>query len=98
MDMVVMQRAINMMTLDQLREVNRRVCNAINEHHAQIQRRAAAKFKVGDLVEFTSEKLGRRIRLRIERINLKSLSGTEFNDPTRTWRVSPNLCRLVGAT
>lgn len=54
-------------------------------------------FKRGDLVEFYAPKHGKHIKVVVNRINDKSLSCHEFDDPKRKWRVGPSLCRLVGA-
>lgn len=49
-----------------------------------------AKFKLGDLVEFTNTRNGEKVRGRVVRKNAKTL-GLD-----NRWRVSPQLCRLVG--
>lgn len=85
------------MNLEQLRSVNRQLVGEINHRHAQASAKAAARFKIGDLIEFTDDRRGRKVRATVERINAKSLSVREFHPPNMPWRVSPNLCRLVGA-
>lgn len=97
MNIEAISNAINKLNLEQAREVNRLICQRIKHLHAETDRKAAAKFKVGDLVDFVSDKLGRKVRIRIERINAVSLSGREVDGLKRPWRVSAHLCRLVGA-
>lgn len=57
--------------------------------------RPATSFKIGDLVEFYGK--GRTVRIQVERINPKTLGGHEPGLRHMRWRVSPSLCRLVGA-
>jgi hypothetical protein len=91
------------LNLEQLREVNRLACARINELHRVKAHEALRKFAVGDLVEFTSDKLARKVRMRVDRINGKSLSGLEVGAGLPSdriggkWRASPHLCRLVGS-
>lgn len=88
--------AMQEMTLQELREVNRLNCGLIQKAHAERQQKLLSKFKVGDLVEFINGK-GGRTRIRVSRINAKTLSGNEVEGSKSPWRVSPSLCRLVGA-
>lgn len=97
MNVAAIGTALQKMDLNNLRELNRLVVEQIRERHREVDRKAAAKFKVGDLVEFTSDKHHRRVRIRIERINAVSLSGREIDGAKMPWRVSAHLCRLVGA-
>lgn len=90
------------MNLEQMREVNRLAIERINSLHRERQATVMRKFTHGDLVEFTSDKQARVVRLRVERLNQKSLSGVEVDSahpraqPGLQWRVSPSLCRLLG--
>lgn len=89
------------LNLEQLREVNRLACARINELHRAKTHDALRKFNTGDLVEFTSDRDARKVRMRVDRINSKSISGVEVNagHPGQRvgckWRASPHLCRLV---
>ena len=85
------------MTLEQLREANRTLVGEINQRHAAAAAKAAARFRIGDLIEFVDDRRGRKVRARVERINTKSLSCKEVDGVHTPWRVSPNLCRLVGS-
>lgn len=97
MDTTAIRAAVGKMNLEQLREVNRIVVGAINGHHAARAQAAAARFKIGDLIEFTDDKRHRKVRARVNRINQKTLGCTEVDGLRMNWRVSPNLARLVGA-
>ena len=97
MDYTALATTLNRMNLEQLREVNRLVVNQINHLHRQSDARALTRFKVGDLIEFTSDKHARKVRARVERINQKSLSCAEVDGLRMQWRVSPNMCRLLGS-
>lgn len=57
----------------------------------QRQARAAEAFRPGDVVQFTS-KYGTPISIRVERVNIKTLVGTELDNPALKWRVAPTLC------
>lgn len=97
MDYTALATTFNNMSLEELREVNRLVINQINHLHRQRNTKALARFMVGDLVEFTSEKSLRQVRARVERINQKNLTLREIEGAPVFWRVRPNMCRLVGA-
>ncbi len=97
MDYTALASSLNKMNLEQLREVNRLVVNQINHIHRQRTAAAVAKFKVGDLIEFVDDRRGRKVRARVDRINQKTLGCHELDGIQMPWRVSPNLCRLVGA-
>lgn len=97
MDSLALATALNKMNLEQLRDVNRLVVNQIRYLHAKREAAAIAKFKVGDLIEFVDNRVGRKIRAQVDRINAKSLGCHEVDGSRMPWRVSPNLCRLVGA-
>lgn len=97
MDYTALATTFNNMSLEELREVNRLVINQINHLHRQRDTKALARFMVGDLVEFTSEKSLRRVRARVDRINQKTLTLKEIEGAPVFWRVPPSMCRLVGA-
>lgn len=53
---------------------------------------AAAQYRPGDVAQFFSAKHGRTIKIIIDRINTKTVSGTEVVEAGRRgtqWRVSP---------
>lgn len=97
MDYVALSGAFNKMSLEQLREINRMVVTRINHLHTQRDMQAISKFRVGDLIEFVDNKRARKVQARIDRINTKSISCHELTGVKTPWRVSPHLCRLVGA-
>jgi hypothetical protein len=89
------------LSLAELRQLNKSVVNSINSHMAIKQRLAMNTLRVGALAEFTNSKTGRRIRIRIEKLNSKTVSGREIHIPDgtprmETWRVSPSLLSVVG--
>lgn len=85
------------MTLEQLRVANRVLVGEINQRHAVTAAKAMERLRVGDLIEFTDDKRGRKVKARIERINQKSVSCREIDGLQIPWRVAPSMCRLVGA-
>ena len=88
---------ISTMGLPDLQELNRHTVHRIRQLHAARAVAAAAKFKIGDLVEFVDNRRGQKVRIRISRINTKTLSGNEVDGIQVPWRVPPTMCRLVGA-
>ena len=96
MTTVEMDQHLNKMTLAELREFNRKAVGRIRLLTTQASM-AAAKFKVGDLVEFVDDRRGVKVKARVDRINTKSLSCHEITGLQIPWRVAPTLCRLVGA-
>lgn len=97
MTTVEMDQHLDKMTLAELREFNRKVVGRIRLLNTQASMAAAAKFKVGDLVEFVDDRRGVKVKARVDRINTKSLSCHEITGLQIPWRVAPTLCRLVGA-
>lgn len=68
---------------------------AVGRIQAACQARTRSSFRHGQKVEFVAR--GRTVRMVIERINDKTLGGTEV-ETTRAgmkWRVAPSLCRIV---
>jgi len=98
MNLPALQAALNKMTEDQLRDVNRIVCSAIRDRMRQNSRAVMRSFRHGQIVSFWSKK-GRMVKIRIDRFNEKSVSGTEIlSDGSigfTTWRVSPGLLRAA---
>ena len=97
MTTVEMDQRLDKMTLAELRELNRKVVGRIRLLNTQASMAAAAKFKVGDLVEFIDDKRGVKVKARVDRINTKSLSCHEITGFKIPWLVAPTLCKLVGA-
>lgn len=80
----------------ELHEVNRLVVSQINYMNRIEQSKSASRFGIGDRAAFRESKFGRLVTIRIDRINQKTISGTELNADGnviagRTWRVSPSL-------
>jgi hypothetical protein len=57
---------------------------------------AGARFRPGDVAQFYCAKKGRTITIKINKINLKSVNGTDVATGT-PWRVSPQLLKPVPA-
>lgn len=87
---------VSRMSLTELQELNRKVVSRIRVIHADRDRAALARFKVGDLVEFVDEAARKKVRARVSRINAKSLVCNELGGLQIPWRVPPASCRLVG--
>jgi hypothetical protein len=94
MDMSKLRTVFQALTADQLRQANRELVHILRFKDAQEQQAAARQFNVGDVVEFQSK--GRMVRIRVDRFNTKSLSGTVVGG-LATWRVAPSLCHRVAA-
>lgn len=95
--------AIDAMMPNQLLEVQRHVASRL-AHLAKttpmgfmLTPGRTSGFKRGDLVEFHSTRFGKQIKVIVDRVNDKTLSCREFDNPERKWRVAPSFCRLVGA-
>ena len=61
----------------------------------QLQENAALEFRVGDLVEFTPKRTGRKTRGVVLKKNRTTIQ-VFVKETNVTWRVSPGLLRLVG--
>jgi len=88
--------AVADMSVDNLRALNRIVVARINHIQREKTAIAAREFQPGDMVNFTG-KDGRLVTMAVERINSKSIGGTEVragHRPTK-WRVHPTFCTLV---
>jgi hypothetical protein len=89
-------------TLDvtQLRQLNSMVVGHINNANGVRQLQAMNKLRVGSTVEFMSSKQHRIVRMRIDRLNTKTVSGTELNRVDNrpmmaTWKVAPSMLTVV---
>lgn len=89
-------------TLDmtQLRQLNSMVVGQMNSHQHVKQMQAMVKLRVGAIAEFTSSKLHKVIRVRITKLNLKTVSARQINIPDgtdmmATWKVAPSLLTMV---
>ncbi|WP_162098833.1 hypothetical protein [Cupriavidus taiwanensis] len=87
---------LRLLSDDALRTLNHAVVGVIRERQAAKQREVAISLRIGGIASFYSRKDGKTVKIRIDRLNMKTVSGTEV-DPTthkptfRTWRVSPSL-------
>ena len=102
--MIDLKNRISLLNIFQLQEIQRAVQSRMNLLAPRIAPTAPAfpastkgEFRRGDLVEVYSATKGRTVRMRIDRINAKTLGGHEEGSPHLMWRASPGLCRLVGA-
>jgi hypothetical protein len=88
------------LNVSELRQLNSEVVSHINHQVSLIQRKAMLNLRVGSLAEFTNSRTGRTVRVRIEKMNSKTVSAREINipdgtDKMETWRVSPSMLRPV---
>lgn len=93
MDFTLMLQSVSSLGVDQLRELNKEVVERMRYRDRIKQQSAARAIRVGDLMRFNS-KYGSIKTIRVEKINTKTVSGTEIQDGTVTrnqWRVSPSM-------
>lgn len=88
------------LSVEQLRNINSDVVSHINHRQRLTQMKAMTSLHVGQLVEFTSSKLHKTIRIRITKLNQKTVSGRQINIPDGTdmmgeWKVAPSMLRTV---
>lgn len=94
-------RAILPMLNEQtLRQINGDVVDRLRMMQTQHQQKAMQNLRVGSVAEFYSTKHGRLVRMKVERLNTKSVSGIELNrvdnTPTMTkWKVAPSFLKVV---
>lgn len=84
----------------QLREVNNDVIAHLNHQQRIRQMDAMRTLRVGTIAEFTSSKLHKTIRIRVTKLNQKTVSGQQINiadgtDMMASWNVAPSLLRVV---
>ena len=89
------------MTAQELRQVNSDVVAHLNHRQGLTQTSAMANLRVGTIAEFNSSKLNKTIRIRITRLNQKTVTGQQIHipdgtDTIGTWKVAPSLLRVVG--
>lgn len=89
-------------TLDatQLRQLNAMVVGRINNLHSIKQLQAMNKLREGATAEFMSSKQHRIVRIRIDKLNTKTVSGTELNRVNNTpmmatWKVAPSMLTVI---
>lgn len=78
---------------EQLRNLNRAVCDEIRTRLANESYERACKFRVGQVVQFR-DKQGKTRLIKVERINVKSVSGKEVGG-YMNWRVHPSLISVA---
>jgi hypothetical protein len=75
------------------REDLTQIYDAMKKRYNTIAFEASRAFRIGDKVEFTSQRTGERIVGTVRTINTKSLS---LDVPgTAGWRVNPSCCKKV---
>lgn len=94
----LIQRSLGLLSEAELRTLNTAVCERIRAANRAKTQEQMSAFYVGDLVEF-HDRTGECVRVRVERLNVKTMSGVEIDGPRkgRNWRVHPSFCRLVGS-
>lgn len=78
-------------------EDRRAISEAFNSVRKDASRQAAAGLRIGDTVEFFSEKQYRTVRARITKVNRMTIHCTDVNSGTK-WRCSPGLVKKVTDT
>lgn len=91
---------LSLLSDDALRTLNNAVVQILRQRQTAKQREAANQLHFGGIASFYSRKDGKTIKIRVDRMNLKTVSGTEVDPIThkptsRTWRVSPSLLTAV---
>lgn len=92
--------AVRTLDASELRLVNNAIVQSINNKNAMIQRQAMSNLRIGSIAKFANSKTGRDVHIRVTKFNTKTVSGQAINiadgtDTIGTWRVSPNLLRVV---
>lgn len=90
---------LNAMNEEDLRRLNSMVVGVIRDKSANKAWESARRFIIGQTVQFR-DKQGRLRKMTIDRINTKSISGTEteanpITGRRGTWRVHPELLSAV---
>jgi len=98
--MAVNYEALNKMSDEQLRELNSGIIAVLRQRQTFRMQSVLTGFKVGDKVEFHSNKFGgTTVTARITKLNQKTCSCVELlksgADSNRTWRVAATLLHRV---
>jgi len=84
----------------ELRQLNSAACEMLRSANHIKQIRAGSQFHIGQNVKFTS-KHGREIVISIDKINAKTIHGTELAADgsigrfAPRWKVSPSMCKAI---
>jgi hypothetical protein len=85
---------IDAMGKTELLALNRLVIDRVRKIDAVEAVRAGANIRIGDVMRFTS-KHGRVVRIRVTKVNVKTVHGDEVDGENRStfmkWRVSPQM-------
>jgi hypothetical protein len=84
---------------ERLEELNRAVVAELRYRYAVKQREAMREFRIGQKVQWYSEKRGGMVQIVITDFNRKTITGKETmpGGRTCTWRVAPSMLELVPA-
>lgn len=90
--------ALTALTYEQIQDLLPDINRIIRAKGSERQQEAAAEFRVGQIVEFDSRKRGVVVRIKIERINRRTLSGFEVDAKGKRiagpgWKVAPSFVR-----
>lgn len=92
---IIATAKLEALSTEQLRALNQQVVGVLKGRYTAAAMQKARQFRVGQQARFLSSKTYQYVTIRIDRINTKTVSGTELDAtgrPThRTWRVSPGL-------
>jgi hypothetical protein len=84
---------LNNMSDEQLREWNQAICDIFKERQNNKQKKAAAQFRVGDMVSFFNSRSGEKVVGEVTKINRKSIRVEAGR--YECYRVSPSLLSHV---
>jgi len=88
---------LNSMSTEALRNLNNMVVGVLRQRQTTEAYEKARKFSIGQMVNF-KDKWGRPVTMRVERINVKTVSGYSIDPVTErrtNWRVAPSFLSPV---
>lgn len=85
---------LNALSTDTLRAMNTHIVGLIRQRIALEQMQAGSKLRVGGKAKFVHSRTGQEITIVVDKINAKSVVGSEKDGDGRTkmvWKVTPSM-------
>lgn len=87
---------LDKLTDEQLTNLNRAVIEVMRVRRDNRIHAAKRAIRVGSIVQFPSSKRGGElIKMKVTKINIKTIEGSELGDVKMNWKVTASLCELV---
>lgn len=87
---------LNSLSDEQLQKLNSAIVGVMRARRDDKIHAAKREIRIGSIVQFASSKRGGdMVKMRVTKINIKTIEGSELGDVRMNWKVTASLCELV---